>query len=199
MSYIFSANGNAYTFKKLDSMLVNIPTDADSNGSVLVRKTVDNIPEYSWVRGETYVIKTNKAFVKSFTPDSNTTISRGNSFKISYTDIPAGKYLVTTKLTTYNEHIDELAAMANDITDLINDEKNFIFVFLDRKTLIDTCVLDTLNPLQTFESTVIIEVTESDSRNLIIDTGLNLTLLAKVKSLEIVFEETQNPSINPSL
>lgn len=189
MSYIFSANGNAYTFKKLDSMLVNIPTDADSNGSVLVRKTVDNIPEYSWVRGETYVIKTNKAFVKSFTPDSNTTISRGNSFKISYTDIPAGKYLVTTKLTTYNEHIDELAAMANDITDLINDENNFIFVFLDRKTLIDTCVLDTLNPLQTFESTVIIEVTESDSRNLIIDAGLNLTLLAKVKSLEIVFEE----------
>lgn len=189
MSYIFSANGNAYTFKKLDSMLVNIPTDADSNGSVLVRKTVDNVPEYSWVRGETYVIKTNKAFVKSFTPESNTTISRGNSFKISYTDIPAGKYLVTTKLTSYNEHIDELAAMANDITDLINDENNFIFVFLDRKTLIDTCVLDTLNPLQTFESTVIIEITKSDSRNLIIDTGLNLTLLAKVKSLEIVFEE----------
>lgn len=189
MSYIFSANGNAYTFKKLDSMLVNIPTDADSNGSVLVRKTVDNIPEYSWVRGETYVIKTNKAFVKTFTPESNVTISRGNSFKISYTDIPAGKYLVTTKLTTYNEHIDELAAMANDINDLINDENNFIFVFLDRKTLIETYVLDTLNPLQTFESTVVIEVTESDSRNLIIDTSLNLTLLAKVKSLEIVFEE----------
>ena len=189
MSYIFSANGNAYTFKKLDSMLVNIPTDCDSNGSVLVRKTVDNVPEYSWVRGETYVIKTNKAFVKSFTPDSNTTISRGNSFKTSYTDIPAGKYLVTTKLTTYNEHIDELATMANDITDLINDENNFIFVFLDRQTLIDTYVLDTLNPLQTFESTVVIQVNESDSRNLIIDTGLNLTLLAKVKSLEIVFEE----------
>ena len=87
MSYIFSANGNAYTFKKLDSMLVNIPTDSDSNGSVLVRKTVDNIPEYSWVRGETCVIKTNKAFVKSFTPESNITISRGNSFKTFYTDI----------------------------------------------------------------------------------------------------------------
>lgn len=194
MSYIFSANGNAYTFKKLDSMLVNIPTDCDSNGSVLVRKTVDNVPEYSWVRGETYVIKTNKAFVKTFIPESNVTISRGNSFKISYTDIPAGKYLVTTKLTTYNEHIDELAAMANDINDLINED-NFIIVTLDRKTLINTYVLDTLNPLQTFESTVVIEFTESDSRNLIIDTGLNLTLLAKVKSLEIVFEEI--PSINP--
>ncbi len=188
MSYIFSANGNAYTFKKLDSMLVNIPTDCDSNGSVLVRKTVDNVPEYSWVRGETYVIKTNKAFVKTFIPESNVTISRGNSFKISYTDIPAGKYLVTTKLTTYNEHIDELAAMANDINDLINED-NFIIVTLDRKTLINTYVLDTLNPLQTFESTVVIEFTESDSRNLIIDTSLNLTLLAKVKSLEIVFEE----------
>ena len=154
--------------------------------------------EYSWVRGETYVIKTNKAFVKTFTPESNVTISRGNSFKTSYTDIPAGKYLVTTKLTTYNEHIDELAAMANDITDLINDENNFIFVFLDRKTLLETYVLDTLNPLQTFESTVVIQVNESigsDARNLIIDTGLNLTLLAKVKSLEIVFEEI--PSINP--
>lgn len=188
MSYIFSANGNAYTFKKLDSMLVNIPTDANSNGSVLVRKTVDNVPEYSWVRGETYVIKTNKAFVKTFTPESNVTISRGKSFNISYTDIPAGKYLVTTKLTTYNEHIDELAAMANDINDLINED-NFIIVILDRQALINTYVLDTLNPLQTFESTVVIEVTESDSRNLRIDTSLNLTLLAKVKSLEIVFEE----------
>lgn len=188
MSYIFSANGNAYTFKKLDSMLVNIPTDANSNGSVLVRKTVDNIPEYSWVRGETYVIKTNKAFVKTFTPESNVTISRGKSFNISYTDIPAGKYLVTTKLTTYNEHIDELAAMANDINDLINED-NFIIVILDHQALINTYVLDTLNPLQTFESTVVIEVTESDSRNLRIDTSLNLTLLAKVKSLEIVFEE----------
>ena len=188
MSYIFSTNGNAYTFKKLDSMLVNIPTDANSNGSVLVRKTVDNVPEYSWVRGETYVIKTNKAFVKTFIPESNVTISRGNSFKISYTDIPAGKYLVTTKLTTYNEHIDELAAMANDINDLINED-NFIIVILDRQALINTYVVDTLNPLQTFESTVVIEVTESDSRNLIIDTSLNLTLLAKVKSLEIVFEE----------
>ena len=188
MSYIFSTNGNAYTFKKLDSMLVNIPTDANSNGSVLVRKTVDNVPEYSWVRGETYVIKTNKAFVKTFIPESNVTISRGKSFKISYTDIPAGKYLVTTKLTTYNEHIDELAAMANDINDLINED-NFIIVILDRQALINTYVLDTLNPLQTFESTVVIEVTESDSRNLIIDTSLNLTLLAKVKSLEIVFEE----------
>lgn len=188
MSYIFSTNGNAYTFKKLDSMLVNIPTDANSNGSVLVRKTVDNVPEYSWVRGESYVIKTNKAFVKTFTPESNVTISRGNSFKISYTDIPAGKYLVTTKLTTYNEHIDELAAMANDINDLINED-NFIIVILDRQALINTYVLDTLNPLQTFESTVVIEVTVSDSRNLIIDTSLNLTLLAKVKSLEIVFEE----------
>ena len=153
-----------------------------------MRKTVDNVPEYSWVRGETYVIKTNKAFVKTFIPESNVTISRGNSFKISYTDIPAGKYLVTTKLTTYNEHIDELAAMANDINDLINED-NFIIVILDRQALINTYVLDTLNPLQTFESTVVIEVTESDSRNLIIDTSLNLTLLAKVKSLEIVFEE----------
>lgn len=188
MSYIFSANGNAYTFKKLDSMLVNIPTDCDSNGSVLVRKTVDNVPEYSWVRGETYVIKTNKAFVKSYTPDSNVTISRGNSFKTTYTDIPAGKYLVTTKLTTYNEHIDEVAAMANDINDLINED-NFIIVTLNRQALINAYVLDTLNPLQTFESTVVIEINESNAINLSIDTSFKLTLLAKVKSLEIVFEE----------
>ena len=46
MSYIFSSNANEYTFKKLDSMLINLPeTDGEH---MLVRQTIDNVPVYSW-------------------------------------------------------------------------------------------------------------------------------------------------------
>ena len=46
MSYIFSSNGNNYTFKKLDNMLINMP-EKDGH-HVLIRETVDGVPQYSW-------------------------------------------------------------------------------------------------------------------------------------------------------
>ena len=45
MSYIFSSNANGYTFKKLDSMLINLP--ASDGAHMLVRQTIDNVPTYS--------------------------------------------------------------------------------------------------------------------------------------------------------
>ena len=59
MSYIFSSNGNNYTFKKLDNMLINM---AEKDGNhVLIRETVDDgIPQYSW-SSAACVVKTNEA------------------------------------------------------------------------------------------------------------------------------------------
>ena len=43
MSYIFSSNGNNYTIKKLDNMLINI---SEKDGKhVLMRETVDVVPQ----------------------------------------------------------------------------------------------------------------------------------------------------------
>ena len=47
MSYIFSSNGNNYTFQKLDNMLINM-SEKDGH-HVLIRETVDGVPQYSWV------------------------------------------------------------------------------------------------------------------------------------------------------
>ena len=45
MSYIFSNNGNNYTFKKLDNMLITMPENDGKH--VLVCETVDGVPQYS--------------------------------------------------------------------------------------------------------------------------------------------------------
>ena len=49
MSYIFSSNGNNYTFKKLDNMLINMP-EKDGH-HVLILETVDGVPQFSWGEG----------------------------------------------------------------------------------------------------------------------------------------------------
>ena len=46
MSYIFSSNANEYTFRKLNSMLINLPENDGEH--MLVRQTIDNDPTYSW-------------------------------------------------------------------------------------------------------------------------------------------------------
>ena len=46
MSYIFSSNGNEYTFKKMDNMLINLP---DKDGKhILIRSSKDGDTKYSW-------------------------------------------------------------------------------------------------------------------------------------------------------
>ena len=64
MSYIFSSNGNNYTFKKLDKMLINIP-EKDGN-HVFVQETVNRIPQYSWT-GTSCLVKVNNASLFEYT------------------------------------------------------------------------------------------------------------------------------------
>ena len=67
MSYIFSSNGNNYTFKKLDNMLINMP-EKDGH-HVLIRETVDGVPQYSW-GSAACIVKANEAFVFEYTPET---------------------------------------------------------------------------------------------------------------------------------
>lgn len=65
MSYIFSSNGNNYTFRKLDSMLINMPEKDGQH--VLVRETINNTPTYSWTDAA-IVVKVNQALIFEYTP-----------------------------------------------------------------------------------------------------------------------------------
>ena len=67
MSYIFSSNGNNCTFKKLDNMLINMP-EKDGN-HILIRETVDGVPQYSW-GSAVCVVKANEAYIFEHTPTS---------------------------------------------------------------------------------------------------------------------------------
>ena len=59
MSYIFSSNGNNYTFKKLDNMLINMP---EKDGIyATVHETVDGVPQYSWTACTSCFVKVNNA------------------------------------------------------------------------------------------------------------------------------------------
>ena len=64
MSYIFSSKGNNYTFKKLDNMIINMPKK-DGN-HVLIRETVDGVPQYSWT-GTLCLVKVNNASLFEYT------------------------------------------------------------------------------------------------------------------------------------
>ena len=73
MSYIFSSNGNEYTFKKLDNMLLNMP---EKDGlHVLVRETKpDGNPQYSWTDAK-IIVKVNNAFILDYAPSETTSIT----------------------------------------------------------------------------------------------------------------------------
>ena len=66
MSYIFNSNGNNYTFKKLDNMFISMH---ETDGRyVLIRETMDGIPQYSWMAGNSCLVKVNNAILFEYTP-----------------------------------------------------------------------------------------------------------------------------------
>ena len=102
MSYIFSSNGNRYTFNKLDSMLISMP---EKDGlHVLVRESKpDGTPKYSWTDAK-IIVKVNNAFVFDYTPTDNTPLNTvRESFYLS-----KGSYLVQQDylviMKTYQRH-----------------------------------------------------------------------------------------------
>ena len=97
MSYIFSSNGNNYTFKKLDNMLINMP-EKDGH-HVLIRETVDGVPQYSWTAGTSCLVKVNNATLFEYT--STSTQPCNNQWKFEFI---SDLYLVNTSITCYNEN-----------------------------------------------------------------------------------------------
>ena len=112
MSYIFSSNGNKYTFNKLDSMLISMP---EKDGlHVLVRESKpDGTPKYSWTDAK-IIVKVNHPFVFDYKPTDNTPLNTvRESFYLS-----KGSYLVTTRLSCYNENVPETWNGCNSYDDV---------------------------------------------------------------------------------
>ena len=97
MSYIFSSNENNYTFKKIDNMLISM---LERDGKhVLVRETVDGVPQYSWTASTSCFVKVNN--VSLFEHTHTFTQSFNNQWQF---ELSSGLYLVNTSIICYNEN-----------------------------------------------------------------------------------------------
>ena len=128
MSYIFSSNGNNYTFKKLDNILINMP-EKDGN-HVLIRETVDGIPQYSWTAGISCLVKVNNAILLDYTHTSTQSFNNQWKFELS-----SGLYLVNTSITCYNEN-DSLFNECDSIESVV-DKGYMVSISMDGLSLLD--------------------------------------------------------------
>ena len=133
MSYIFSSNGNNYTFKKLDNILINMP---ETDGlHVLIRETVDGIPQYSWTAGISCLVKVNNATLFDNTHTFTQSFNNQWQFELS-----SGLYLVVTLITCYNNN-DSLFNECDSIESVVGKGYKVI-ISMDGLSLLDVAFIE---------------------------------------------------------
>ena len=150
---------------------------------VLVRETVDGVPQYSWSTATVFV-KVNNATLFEHTP--STTQPFNNSWQFQ---LQPGLYLVTTSITCYNEN-DSLFNDCDSIESVVEKEYK-VRVTLDGAPLLEVPFIDTLNNLITMTDTQLLNGTGWDGETHTISATTNipsLVCLGGVKSITIVFE-----------
>ena len=181
MSYIFSSNGNNYTFKKLDNMLINMP---EKDGIyALVRERVDGVPQYLSTDTSCFV-KVNNATL--FEHTSTSTQPFNNQWKF---ELPSDLYLVNTSITGYNEN-DSLFNGCDSIESVVGKGYK-VSISMNGLSLLDVPFIDTLNNLVSISDTKLINGTEWESESHVISATSNIpsiVCLGGVKSVTIVFE-----------
>ena len=179
MSYIFSSNGNNYTFKKLDNMLINMP---EKNGNhVLIRETVDGVPQYSWGSAACGV-KANEAYIFEHTPTS-TEAFQG---EWKWDALPSGSYLMTTTVTAYLS-----VDVFNDCDSIesVVSKGYKVNVSINNTPLLTISFIDTLNNLVTLTNYTLVEIGDFHIHVISATTNIpSLICLRGVKSITIVFE-----------
>ena len=182
MSYIFSSNGNNYTFRKLDNMLINIPENDGKH--VLVRETVDGVPQYSWTTPSGCFVKVNNATLFEHTPTSTQPFNNQCQF-----ELPSALYFIITSIPCYNEN-DVLFKHCDSIESVVDIEYK-ASISMDCVSFIDVPFIDTLNNLVTLSHTKLINGIEWTSESYTISAFTNipsLVCLRGVKSITIVFK-----------
>ena len=99
MSIIFSSNGNNYTFKKLDNILINMPENDGKH--VLMHETVDGVPQYSWTIPSGCFVKVNNATLFEYTHTSTQLFNNQ-----CQSELPSVLYLIITSIPCYNGNDD---------------------------------------------------------------------------------------------
>ena len=146
MSYIFSSNGNNYTFKKLDNMLINMPENDGRH--VLVWETVDGVPQYSWT-DTSCLVKVNNATL--FEHKLTSTQPFNNQWKF---ELSSSLYLINTSITCYNTN-DSLFNECDSIESVVGKGYK-VSISMNDMSLFDIPFIDTLNNLVSISDTKLI-------------------------------------------
>ena len=183
MSYIFSSNANEYTFRKLDSMLINLPENDGEH--MLVRQTIDNVPTYSW-KTPNIILKVSSCEQFKYTP--NETINKDDYVVQNIELSTSGNYLVTTCMRVYLSSMEEVFNDCSDIEDLVN-RNYYIKVKCNDQVILSTIILDSLNPIIDIYYTSLIALTDKNVQISIESNIKCLTFLKDVETLNIIFEQ----------
>ena len=184
MSYIFSSNGNNYTFKKLDSMLINLPQEDGQH--ILMRETIDNVPQYSWTTAK-IIIKLNSAENYTYIPSVTTHVT--DEVNLKHTLKTTGTFLLTTKFTCYVDDLDVFND-CNDINEVI--DKDFqIKVNINGIPVLSTIIIDTLNPILTVTNSTVIDI-ENNDIDISIKSNMPICLLKNIEAINMTFESLTN-------
>ena len=160
-------------------MLINLPENDGRH--VLVRETVDGVPQYSWTTASV-IVKVNNAKLFEYTPSSTQPFNNQWQY-----DLPPGLYLVTTSITCYNSN-ESLFNDCDSIESVV--AKGYkVSVSMDGSPLLDMPFIDTLNNLVTLSETKLINA-EGTTHTISATTNIpSFVCLGGVKSVTIVFEQ----------
>ena len=165
-------------FKKLYNILINMP-EKDGH-HILIRETVDGVPQYSWGSAACEV-KANEAYIFEHTPTS----TKAFQGEWKYT-LPSGSYLVTTTVITYL-----FVDVFNDCDSIesVVSKGYKVNVSIDNTPMLTIPFIDTLNNLVTLTNYTLVEIKESSPQVISATTNIpSLVCLGDVRSITIVFE-----------
>ena len=185
MSYIFSSNGNEYTFKKMDNMLINLP---DKDGKhVLIRSSKDGDTKYSWDQVNLIV---NVNDISEFHYNPKESISINNVVK-TFT-VPMGMSILSIHVVVYNYETDSFKDCYT-IEDVLN--KNYYFrIFLGDQVVLNAKIIDTLNNLYVMDYTTTFYNSDQETLKMRVESNMiSLSFLAGVDSICMLFQNVSSP------
>lgn len=189
-SYIFSGNGNNYTFKKLDNMLINLPTTDGQH--VLIRSSEDGDVRYSW---SPVSIVVNVGDIKSYVYNPTTTIPVNATESIEY-EIPQGLNILTIRCLLYNASDVDCFKDCTSIEDVLN--MNYFFeIKINETSVMQYRIINTLNNIYTIESTVVYENPSQSLSTINFNTNMeSLQFLGGVDGVTLLFENFSSETVN---
>ena len=185
MSYIFSSNGNEYTFKKMDNMLINLP---DKDGKhVLIRSSKDGDTKYSWDQVN-LIVNVNDIVEFHYNPKESISI---NNVVKTFT-VPMGMSILSIHVVVYNYETDSFKDCYS-IEDVLN--KNYYFrIFLGDQVVFNAKIIDTLNNLYVMDYTTTFYNTDQETLKMRVESNMiSLSFLAGVDSICMLFQNVSSP------